>query len=322
MLSLGDYVAMGVAASGARGLVFGLSEATGKMLENALYIQDLASFLSLPTPTNSLQKATFPNPMKTGIWLDRVSFKYPSAGEPSVLDVSLRIKPGEKVAIVGENGAGKTTLAKCLVGLYYPTSGMVRVDNIPITEIDPNDLYRHITVIFQDFVRYYTNARENIGYGNIERLDDSEGIFDSAISAGADEIIRKLPNGLETGLGVAFYGGHELSHGQWQRLALARAFFSKSKIMILDEPTASLDPVAELETLQGFLRVVQGRTAILIAHRLGWCRFVDRIYVLDKGRLVEEGTHHELLGQRGMYARLYEAQSQWYASAVDALPAS
>jgi ATP-binding cassette subfamily B protein len=226
--------------------------------------------------------------------------------------VSLEIRRGEVVALVGENGSGKTTLAKLICGLYQPDSGRVAWDGIDVSMVDPDQLRNQITVIFQDFVRYWLTARENIGIGRVERIDDLEGIEAAARHAGADKFINAWPEGYDAQLGNIFEGGKELSTGQWQRMALARAFFRDAPLIILDEPTAALDARAEADLFARIRTLFKGRSVLLISHRFSSVRSADRIYVLKDGEVVEHGSHSELMGENGLYAELFNLQAKAY----------
>jgi ATP-binding cassette subfamily B protein len=216
------------------------------------------------------------------------------------------------VALVGENGSGKTTLARVICGLYRPDAGAVLWDGVDVGEVDPEQLRRQITVIFQDFVRYWLSARENIGVGRVERIDDREAIADAARQAGADAFIEAWPEGYDALLGPIFEGGKDLSVGQWQRMALARAFFRDAPLVVLDEPTASLDARAEAELFERIRTLFQGRTVLLISHRFSSVRTADRIYVMREGQIVERGSHRELIAIGGLYAELFRLQAAAY----------
>jgi ATP-binding cassette subfamily B protein len=244
--------------------------------------------------------------------VEDVSFTYPAGEEPALRGVSMTIESGEIVALVGENGSGKTTLAKLLAGLYPPDSGVIRWDGVDIATVDRADLSRSIAPIFQDFVRFHLAARDNIGLGRVDRVDDLDGITEAARYADADGFIAALPAGYETRLGPEFVGGTDLSVGQWQRIALARAFFRGAPFVILDEPTASLDARAEHDLFERIRGLLAGRTVLLISHRFSSVRSADRIYVLDGGRVVESGTHDELMAQSGLYAELFSLQAAAY----------
>jgi ATP-binding cassette subfamily B protein len=253
-----------------------------------------------------------PVSLRQGIEFRGVGFRYPESEEWALRDVDLSIAPGEKIALVGPNGAGKTTLIKLLSRLYDPTEGRIFIDGIDIRELDPLDLRQRIGVIFQDFVRYHLAASENVGFGQIEALDREEQIIESARKSGAHSIIENLPNGYQTMLGRWFHGGHELSIGQWQKIALARAFMRDAEILVLDEPTASLDAETEYEIFRRFQELTVGKMAILISHRFSTVRMADRIIVIQEGRIVEIGSHEELLSQRGIYGHLFGLQAEGY----------
>ena len=227
-------------------------------------------------------------------------------------DLTITIRPGEHVAFVGENGAGKTTLVKLLCRFYDPTSGRISIDGIDLREFALADLRRAVSVTFQDFVRYQLTARENITLGRLSGEAGPEEVLAAAAKSGADRIIEALPKGYETTLGRWFEDGVGLSLGEWQKVALARAFFREAPIVALDEPTSALDPRAEQEVFRAFHELTRGRTAILISHRLSTVRLADCIYFLSDGRIVESGTHEALLRKHGFYAELFETQASSY----------
>lgn len=235
------------------------------------------------------------------------------AGRPQALQsVSMEIARGEVVALVGENGSGKTTLAKVICGLYQPDSGSVWWDGTDISTVDADQLRDQVTVIFQDFVQYWLSVRENIGIGRVGRINDLDAVRRAARLAGADRYIEAWPEGYEARLGPIFEGGRDLSVGQWQRLALARAFFRDAPLIILDEPTASLDARAEAELFERMRNLFEGRTVLLISHRFSSVRSADRIYVMKEGRVVEHGSHQELMRNQGLYAELFQLQAAAY----------
>jgi ATP-binding cassette subfamily B protein len=285
----------------------------GNVYENNLFMAHYAEFLDLK-PRLELRggRRKLPASLSNGIEFRNIGFRYPESDEWVLRGIDLTIRPGEKIALVGHNGAGKTTLIKLLARLYDPTEGAILFDGIDISEVDPLDLRQKIGVIFQDFVRYHLAARENIGFGQIEAADNMDNVIASARKSGADGIIEKLPEAYETTLGRWFHGGHELSLGQWQRIALARAFMRDAEILVLDEPTASLDAQTEYEIFQRFKELTDGKIAILISHRFSTVRMADRIVVIDKGRIAEIGSHQELLREEGIYARLFDMQAEGY----------
>jgi ATP-binding cassette subfamily B protein len=242
------------------------------------------------------------------IELRDLSFRYPDASRDSLAHVSLVIEPGETLALVGRNGAGKTTLVKLLTGLYRPTAGMILMDGVDVATLSTAELRSRVGVIFQDFVRFHFSVADNIGVGWLPEMDNQPEIVRAATAAGVDAVIEALPRGYEQNLG-RWFGGEELSVGQWQRLALSRAFMRRSPVLVLDEPTAALDAEAEAEIFQRFRALAAGRTVILITHRFSTARAADRIAVFEEGRLTELGTHAELLAQEGRYARMFRLQA-------------
>jgi ATP-binding cassette, subfamily B, bacterial len=241
-----------------------------------------------------------------------VSFTYPESHRPAVDGVSVEIGAGEVIALVGENGSGKTTLAKMLAGLYRPESGRIRWDGVDLADVDADELRDSIAVIFQDFERYLLPARENIGLGRSESIDDIDAIRAASQRADADRFLADLPEGYETMLGREFAGGYDLSIGQWQRVALARAFFRDAPFVILDEPTAALDARSESQLFDRMRELLDGRSVVLISHRFSSVRNADRIYVLHDGRVVEHGAHDELMAADGLYAELFTLQARAY----------
>jgi ATP-binding cassette subfamily B protein len=284
----------------------------GGMYEDNLYLSNLYEFLDTPTLAPPGTATSGPKP-GDGVRFEGVSFQYPGARERALDGIDLHIPPGSKLAIVGENGSGKTTLIKLLTRMYEPTGGRILLDGRDLREWSPTTLHRRIGVIFQDFVRYQLKVGENIGAGDDRAYDDRER-WDVAADRGlAKDFIVQLPDEYDTQLGKWFKSGRELSLGQWQKVALARSFFRKdADILVLDEPTASMDAEAEVKIFQRFRELTDDKIAIVISHRFSTVRMADQIIVLDKGTVIERGSHDELVAAAGRYAALFQMQAQGY----------
>jgi len=311
-MSVATATAAAIAIVGLAPQVASLAFGVGQLYENALFLEDLSAFRALlPEVLAARSPAPAPERFDT-LRLDEVGFVYPGSERAALTGVSLTIRRGEVVALVGENGSGKTTLAKILSGLYRPHTGRVCWDGTDVSEVDAEQLRSGIAVVFQDFGKYLFPVADNIGLGRVEEIEDRPAIERAAGRAGADEFIGGLPRGYDTMLGKMFEGGEDLSVGQWQRIAVARAFFRDAPFVILDEPTAALDARAEHALFESIRTLFAGRTVLLISHRFSSVLSADRIFVLDEGRLVEEGTHAELMSARGLYSELFLLQAEAY----------
>ena len=283
------------------------------MAGQALYLDDLFSFFEVrPEILSPPAPLPFPKPIREGFVFEDVGFFYPRAERWAVRHLSFTLKAGEVVALVGENGAGKTTLVKLLTRLYDPDEGRILLDGRDLRDYGLDELRGSMGVIFQDFVRYHLTAGENIGVGRIEARGDRERIARAASRSQADEVIARLSSGYDQMIGKRFKNGVELSGGEWQKIAIARAYMREAEVLILDEPTAALDARAEFEVFQRFKELSRGKTAVLISHRFSSVRMADRILVLADGRVESQGTHEELMAQQGRYAELFELQAAGY----------
>jgi ATP-binding cassette subfamily B protein len=312
-LTVGDLTLVVGAFSRSRSIMETLVSNLVGVSEQALFIKDLFDFLETrPAIVSRPGAIPAPRPIRIGFEWQNVSFAYPGSDREVLSNVSFRFHPGERIALVGENGAGKTTLVKLLARLYDPTSGRILLDGVDLREYDVDSLRQEIGVIFQDYMRYDMLAAENIGFGRVSEMANEERIRISAGKSLAAGVISRLPLQYRQMLGRRFEGGVDLSTGQWQKIALARAYMRDAQILILDEPTASLDARAEYEVYQRFVDLTAGKMAVLISHRFSTVRMADRILVLEHGRVVEEGSHRQLVALGGKYAELFELQAAGY----------
>jgi ATP-binding cassette subfamily B protein len=319
-LTLGDLSLYTAAAQSVQGSIQGILGGFSGMYEHNLYLNNLFELMETKTSMPvTPYPVKVPQPMRGEIRFENVTFAYPGAEQNALTDLSFTIKAGETLAVVGRNGAGKTTLFKLICRLYDPIDGRILIDGIDIRDFEPSDLRAQIGAMFQDYVTYQATASENIGLGNVSDISDREAIENAGRQAGADELIEGLPQGYDTALGKWFDSGVNLSGGEWQKVALARAFMRDAKILLLDEPTSALDAQAEYDLFERLRTLTAGRTAVYISHRFSTVRRADRIVFLEHGRLVEEGTHEELMRLDGRYARLFRMQASAYTG-EDVLP--
>lgn len=283
------------------------------LYEDSLFLSYFHEFLQIKTKIQDPPRPVkMPRRLEQGIRFENVHFTYPNTDHEVLHDISLEIRPGEKVALVGDNGSGKTTLIKLLSRLYDVTSGSVLVDGIDVRQFEVEALRKEMSVVFQDYVHYNLTAKENIWLGDVKAGLDLEKIQEAARLGGADSFIRRYERKYETQLGRLFEDGQQLSIGQWQKVAIARAFFRPAQVIVLDEPSSAMDPLSEYELFKKFYQLSEGKTAIFISHRLSTVTMADRIYMMQGGRVVEAGSHQELIEQQGAYANLFETQAQYY----------
>ena len=311
--SIGDLTFLAGSFRRLRNLLEGLLSGFSAVAGQALYLEDLYSFFEIePEIVSPAVPHAFPVPIRQGFVFEDVGFQYPGAQRWAVRHLSFTLKAGEVLALVGENGAGKTTLVKLLARLYDPDEGRILLDGVDLRDYDLEVLRSNIGVIFQDFVRYHLTAAENIAVGRIEAREDRARIMKAAERSLADEVIEKLPKGYDQVIGKRFKSGIDLSGGEWQKVAIARAYMRDAQLLILDEPTAALDARAEFEVFQRFKELSDDKTAVLISHRFSSVRMADRILVLNEGQVEAIGTHAQLLSQHGRYAELFELQAAGY----------
>lgn len=317
-MTLGDMALYTAAVASVQTSAQALFQGVSSLYEDALYLTNLQRFLAArPAVTDPAKPRPLPDTVPGGIVFDRVSFRYPGTDRYALRDVSFAIRPGETIAVVGRNGSGKSTLLKLLCRLYDPTGGRILLDGVPLDVYAPDDLRRCMSAVFQDFVTYQGTVAENVGLGNLPALQDRSRIAESVAKGGADGLVDRLPEGLDTALGRWFADGVNLSGGEWQKVALSRAFMRDASVLLLDEPTSALDAEAEYELFLRLRYLAAGRTAVYVSHRFSTVRQADRILLLSDGRLTETGTHDELMRLDGDYASLFMLQATSY---LDALP--
>ncbi len=314
--SIGDYMAVSQAFVTIQGVATAVSMSVAGMFENVKFLSDMFAFLNIQVEEEQAETDTpateFPALNEHGIRVENVSFAYDIDNRLRLKNVSFHIKPGQRVAIVGDNGAGKSTLIKCLLGLYRNYTGHIYYEHTDLKHMSAKLVFQHVGAVFQDYSKYDFSVKENIGIGDLERLDDEEGIRAAAERSGAHEFIAKLEHQYETDVGNTFGGAVDLSGGQWQKIAISRSFFSKANLLVFDEPAASLDPFAELALYQSLASLSEGKIAIMISHRLSSCVDADLILVMRDGEIVEQGTHDELIVSNGYYASMFLSQLSSY----------
>jgi ATP-binding cassette, subfamily B, bacterial len=314
-ISIGDLTFLAGSFRQLRALLDGILSRFTSVSQGAIYLKDFFDFFEIkPTITPSSKALAFPNPIKQGFVFENVSFKYVNADKDrwAIRHLNFTLPSGEKLALVGENGAGKTTLVKLLARLYDPTEGRILLDGRDLREYNLTELRKNVGVIFQDYIRYQMTVSQNIAVGDIDEKENRELIVQSARKSLADRLVQKLAGKYDQALGKRFNQGVELSGGEWQKIALARAYMKDAQLLILDEPTSALDARAEYEVFQRFSELTRGKTAVLISHRFSTVRMADRILVLDRGEVLETGSHAELLNKQGRYAELFNLQAMGY----------
>ncbi len=313
VISLGELTFLAGSFRSLRNQLQTIFSRLSRITESALYLKDYFDFMDAEYSERvDSEMVKVPDEIKDGFVFEKVSFKYPESETFVLKDLSFHLKAGDKLALVGENGAGKTTLVKLLLRMYKPTSGRILLDGQDIWSFRPAEYQKLFGVIFQDFVKYYFIASENIGVGKVDEIDNRSKIEYAAEKSLASEVIEKFPDEYDQQLGKRFSKGKDLSGGEWQKVALARAYMKNAEVIILDEPTAALDARAEFEAFQRFTDLTKGKTAVLISHRFSTVRMADRILVLKDGRMLEMGTHDELLEKGSLYAELFQFQAKGY----------
>jgi ATP-binding cassette subfamily B protein len=313
ILTLGTLTFLAGAIQGASANIQAFFSTFSHVADHALFLTDLIEFLSVrPKICSQPNCLPGPRPIRQGFEFKNVSFGYPGRSKQVLENVNFRLEPGERIALVGGNGQGKTTIVKLLTRLYDVTSGHIFLDGVDLREYDVDDLLKEIAVIFQDFMRYEMTASENIAMGRIEERNNPFRIRAAALKSLAEEVVHKLPNRYDQMLGCKFSGGVDLSGGEWQKMALARAYLRNAQLLILDEPTAALDARSEHEVFERFAELTEGKMSLLISHRFSTVRMADRILVLKNGTIAEQGPHYQLINNGGSYAEMFELQAAHY----------
>lgn len=313
-LKIGNFVAIPQGVQGLQGGVTKISSNIANINSTKFYIEDYYQFINMKVPETQTEEETesFPVSIQKGIHIKNVSFSYWKSKKMVLKNVSLSIKPNEKVAIVGENGSGKSTLVKCLLGLYFVQHGNIEIDGIDIKKIDIEDLRENITALYQDYIKYDYSVHDNIAFGNVKRAKDKELVKQIASENGVDDFVRFFEKGYETRLGRLLGDGEELSGGQWQKIALARALIRDAQVVILDEPTAAFDPKSEYNFYKNFSDLTSNKIVVYISHRMSTAKLADKIVLMKDGRIVEIGSHQELINKREEYFDMYQKQYQMY----------
>ncbi len=316
LVTIGDLTLYAGTFQQAQTATAGILTTIATLYEFNLYVSQYFEFLDLsPQVISPRRSKPFPVPIRQGLVLQDVYFTYPGSDTPTLKNISLTVGPQECIALVGLNGSGKTTLLKLLTRLYDLDRGLIAIDDVSLSAFELGDLRRNIGVLFQDFARYALTAKDNIGFGNLPSREDDEQVSQAAIAAGATDVITGLSGGYDTVLGKMFTGGVDLSGGQWQKIGLARAFMSAAQVLILDEPTAAVDAIAEHDLFERFRQLTQGKMTFLVSHRFSTVRMADRIVVLENGEIVETGTHEQLMAHPGRYEEMFRLQAESYTTA-------
>ncbi|PMC36384.1 ABC transporter ATP-binding protein [Bacillus sp. UMB0899] len=314
-VGISSFVAVMQAFQESQNNLHGLSRNISLINNETLYLSDLKSFLNYKDQTNdflSNRTQDFPEIQKKGIEINNLNFSYPYTNREVLKNINFTIQPKEKVAIVGENGSGKTTLIKCLLGLYPIKDSEITIEGISLNQIRHNSIYKEVTTIFQDFMKYNLSVKENITFNDeLDKMSEQK-LQQVMRKNNIDTLINKFPNGIETILGRMFINGEDLSGGQWQRIAISRALYKGGQVYVFDEPTSALDPKSELEIFEKFNDLVDNQTAIFISHRMASAKIADKIIVMKHGEIVEIGNHESLLSKNGEYAQMYHSQAKWY----------